>query len=70
MLSKFCEKLGEFPMDCPLRDSLLHVHYKGMLLNAEKTVFYDTKVDNNGQPLEFRSGEGLVSQFLCPKSKS
>ncbi|CAA2991964.1 peptidyl-prolyl cis-trans isomerase PASTICCINO1 [Olea europaea subsp. europaea] len=53
---------GEFPMDCPLRDSLLHVHYKGMLLNAEKTVFYDTKVDNNGQPLEFRSGEGLVPE--------
>ncbi|KAK6120312.1 hypothetical protein DH2020_046003 [Rehmannia glutinosa] len=53
---------GEFPMDCPLQDSLLHVHYKGMLLNEEKTVFYDTRVDNNGQPLEFRSGEGLVPE--------
>ncbi|KAL0375274.1 UNVERIFIED_CONTAM: Peptidyl-prolyl cis-trans isomerase PASTICCINO1 [Sesamum radiatum] len=53
---------GEFPMDCPLHDSLLHVHYKGMLLNEEKTVFYDTRVDNNGQPLEFRSGEGLVPE--------
>lgn len=50
-------------MDCPLQDSLLHVHYKGMLLNEEKTVFYDTKFDNNGQPLEFSSGEGLVSQL-------
>lgn len=50
-------------MDCPLQDSLLHVHYKGMLLNEEKTVFYDTRIHNNGQPLEFRSGEGLVSQF-------
>ncbi|KAI3474153.1 hypothetical protein Pfo_028941 [Paulownia fortunei] len=53
---------GEFPMDCPLHDSLLHVHYKGMLLNEENTVFYDTRVDNNGQPLEFRSGEGLVPE--------
>ncbi|KAL3839469.1 hypothetical protein ACJIZ3_024060 [Penstemon smallii] len=53
---------GEFPMDCPLLDSLLHVHYKGMLLNEENTVFYDTRVDNNGQPLEFRSGEGLVPE--------
>ncbi|XP_042451820.1 peptidyl-prolyl cis-trans isomerase PASTICCINO1-like, partial [Zingiber officinale] len=50
---------GEFPMDCPLHDSLLRVHYKGMLLDEEKTVFYDTKVDNYGQPLEFKSGEGL-----------
>ncbi|KAL8039289.1 hypothetical protein ABFX02_10G025700 [Erythranthe guttata] len=53
---------GEFPMDCPLQDSLLHVHYKGMLLNEEKTVFYDTRADDNGQPLEFRSGEGLVPE--------
>lgn len=53
---------GEFPMDCPLHDSLLHVHYKGMLLNEEKKVFYDTRVDNDGQPLEFSSGEGLVPE--------
>ncbi|KAM7464011.1 hypothetical protein LguiA_032132 [Lonicera macranthoides] len=53
---------GEFPMDCPLHDSQLRVHYKGMLLNEEKTVFYDTKVDNDGQPLEFSSGEGLVPE--------
>lgn len=52
-------------MDCPLHDSLLKVHYRGMLLNEEKTVFYDTKVDNNGEPLEFSSGEGLVSLFTC-----
>ncbi|XP_016491520.2 peptidyl-prolyl cis-trans isomerase PASTICCINO1-like isoform X1 [Nicotiana tabacum] len=53
---------GEFPMDCPLQDSLLRVHYKGLLLNEEKTVFFDTKFNNNGQPLEFSSGEGLVPQ--------
>ncbi|KAH6762035.1 FKBP-type peptidyl-prolyl cis-trans isomerase family protein [Perilla frutescens var. hirtella] len=53
---------GEFPMDCPLHDSLLRVHYKGMLLNEEKTVFCDTRIDNSGQPLEFRSGEGLVPE--------
>ncbi|KAJ4833555.1 hypothetical protein Tsubulata_022486 [Turnera subulata] len=53
---------GEFPMDCPLHDSLLRVHYKGMLLNEEKRVFIDTRVDNDGQPLEFSSGEGLVPE--------
>ncbi|GMI96467.1 PASTICCINO 1 [Hibiscus trionum] len=52
----------EFPMDCPLHDSLLRVHYKGMLLNKEKTVFYDTRVDNQGTPLEFNSGEGMVPE--------
>lgn len=51
-------------MDCPLHDSLLRVHYKGMVLNGEKRVFYDTRVDNDGQPLEFGSGEGLVSSQL------
>lgn len=53
---------GEFPMDCPLQDSRLRVHYKGMLMDEEKTVFYDTRVDNHGQPLEFSSGEGLVPE--------
>jgi hypothetical protein len=33
-----------------------------MLLNEEKTVFYDSKIDNNDQPLEFSSGEGLVPE--------
>lgn len=53
---------GEFPMDCPLQDSLLRVHCKGMLLNEEKTVVIDTRIDNDGQPLEFSSGEGLVPE--------
>ncbi|CAN8254607.1 unnamed protein product [Cochlearia groenlandica] len=53
---------GEFPMDCPLQDSRLSVHYKGMLLNEEKTVFYDSRIDNSDQPLDFSSGEGLVPE--------
>ncbi|XP_006650115.1 peptidyl-prolyl cis-trans isomerase PASTICCINO1 [Oryza brachyantha] len=53
---------GEFPMDCPLHDSLLRVHYKGMLLDETKSIFYDTRVDNHGEPLEFCSGEGLVPE--------
>ncbi|KAF5750891.1 peptidyl-prolyl cis-trans isomerase PASTICCINO1 [Tripterygium wilfordii] len=53
---------GEFPMDCPLHDSLLRAHYKGMILDEGKRVFYDTRVDNGGQPLEFSSGEGLVPE--------
>ncbi|GAB4837821.1 G1/S-specific cyclin pas1 [Ancistrocladus abbreviatus] len=59
---RICDGRGEFPMDCPLHDSQLRVHYKGMLLDEKKTVFYDTRVDNDGQPLEFSSGEGLVPE--------
>eukprot|EP01018_Ginkgo_biloba_P033395 Gb_29099 [translate_table: standard] len=55
---------GEFPMDCPLQDSLLRVHYKGMLPDEGGKVFYDTRIDRNGQPVEFGSGEGLVPEGL------
>jgi hypothetical protein len=48
-------------MDCPLHDSLLTVHYKGTLRDEPNSVFYDTRVDNDGEPLEFYSGEGMVS---------
>ena len=49
-------------MDCPFQESLVQVHYKGMLLNKEKTAFYDARVDNHGEPLEFSSGKGMKSQ--------
>ncbi|GLJ21531.1 hypothetical protein SUGI_0398520 [Cryptomeria japonica] len=55
---------GEFPMDCPLQDSLLYIHYKGMLPDEGGKVFYDTHVNGNGEPLEFRSGEGMVPEGL------
>ncbi|PWZ57196.1 hypothetical protein Zm00014a_017530 [Zea mays] len=55
---------GEFPMDCPLHDSLLRVHYKGILLDEPKSVFYDTRADNDGEPLEFCSGEGLILHMI------
>ncbi|ONK59320.1 uncharacterized protein A4U43_C08F5230 [Asparagus officinalis] len=35
-----------------------------MLLDEEEIIFYDTKVDNHGEPLEFSSGEGLVKATL------
>lgn len=59
---RICDGQGEFPMDCPLQDSQLRIHYKGRLLDDKKTVFYDTRIDNDGQPLEFCSGEGLVPE--------
>uniref|UniRef100_A0A251VH36 peptidylprolyl isomerase n=1 Tax=Helianthus annuus TaxID=4232 RepID=A0A251VH36_HELAN len=54
---------GEFTIDFPLQDCRLRVHYKGMLNNEENRVFfYDTRVNNHGQPLEFSLGEGLVPE--------
>lgn len=58
---------GEFPVDCPLHDSTLRIHYKGMLPSEKDTVFYDTRRDNaGGDPLEFKSGEGMVCLFHIP----
>ncbi|CAM6085286.1 unnamed protein product [Calypogeia fissa] len=56
---------GEFPVDCPLQDSTLRIHYKGMLPSEQDKVFYDTRRDNaDGEPLEFSSGEGMVPEGL------
>uniref|UniRef100_A0A7N0RI47 Uncharacterized protein n=1 Tax=Kalanchoe fedtschenkoi TaxID=63787 RepID=A0A7N0RI47_KALFE len=52
-------------MDCPL-----HIRYRGMLLNEEKAVFYNTKINNHGQPLEFSSGEGLLSSAAYHENMS
>ncbi|CAM6034964.1 unnamed protein product [Sphagnum compactum] len=55
---------GEFPIDCPLQDSVMCIHYKGMLLEGGK-IFYNTRTDNpGGEPLEFASGEGAVPEGL------
>ncbi|XP_024532699.1 peptidyl-prolyl cis-trans isomerase PASTICCINO1 [Selaginella moellendorffii] len=57
--------VGEFPMDCPLQDSTLRIHYKGMLPNEGGKVFVDTRNDNEGgEPLVFATGEGLVPEGL------
>jgi hypothetical protein len=54
---------GEFPIDCPLQDSVMCIHYKGMLLEGGK-IFYNTRTDNpGGEPLEFASGEGAVRGY-------
>lgn len=56
---------GEFPIDCPLQDSLLRIHYKGFLPENGGLVFYDSRKDNvGGEPITFGSGEGLVPEGL------
>uniref|UniRef100_A0A0D9VUC3 peptidylprolyl isomerase n=1 Tax=Leersia perrieri TaxID=77586 RepID=A0A0D9VUC3_9ORYZ len=54
----------------PQLEGLEEVHFEvelvqfvqGMLLDESKSIFYDTRVDNHGEPLEFCSGEGLVPE--------
>lgn len=56
---------GEFPMDCPLQDSTLRIHYKGYLSGSDGVVFYDSRRDNDdGEPVIFGSDEGLVPEGL------
>jgi hypothetical protein len=56
---------GEFPVDCPLQDSVMRVHYKASLPDEGGRVFLDTK-ENGGEPIEFASGEGVVSGPVLP----
>ena len=42
--------LGEFPVDCPLQDSAMRVHYKAMLPDDGDRIFIDTR-SNGGSPL-------------------
>lgn len=52
---------GEFPVDCPLEDCVVRVHYKGSLPEEGGRVFVDTRKENAGTPVEVGTGEGLVS---------
>eukprot|EP00246_Nothoceros_aenigmaticus_P002994 TRINITY_DN13922_c0_g2_i1.p1 TRINITY_DN13922_c0_g2~~TRINITY_DN13922_c0_g2_i1.p1 ORF type:complete len:199 (-),score=43.41 TRINITY_DN13922_c0_g2_i1:53-619(-) len=54
---------GDFPMDCPLEDSILKIHYKGLLPADCERIFIDTR-ENEGEPFQFSSGEGLVPEGL------
>ncbi|BBN20032.1 FK506-binding protein 4/5 [Marchantia polymorpha subsp. ruderalis] len=53
---------GEFPVDCPLQDSILRIHWRGKLPREGGRVFYDTRAE--GRPFEFRSGEGMLPEGL------
>ena len=55
---------GEFPVDCPLQDSVMRVHYKAMLPDDGGRIFIDTR-SNGGEPVEFASGEGAVRSRVC-----
>ncbi|KAK1283581.1 Protein FIZZY-RELATED 2 [Acorus calamus] len=37
---------------------------RGIVDGKDKTVFYETRVDNNGEALEFSSGEGLENKLF------
>jgi hypothetical protein len=55
---------GEFPVDCPLQDSVLRVHYKTLLPDDGGRIVFDTR-SNGGEPIEFASGEGVVRGRVC-----
>ncbi|KAL3678473.1 hypothetical protein R1sor_021429 [Riccia sorocarpa] len=54
--------IGEFPVDCPIQDSTLRIHWRGKLPKEGGRIFHDTRTD--GQPYEFKSGEGMLPEGL------
>eukprot|EP00850_Spirogloea_muscicola_P013212 SM000088S23753 [mRNA] locus=s88:483697:489033:+ [translate_table: standard] len=55
---------GEFPVDCPLEDSTVLLHYKGTLPDDDGRTFLDTRKTGSGDPLEIGTGEGLLPEGL------
>ncbi|KAK9805627.1 hypothetical protein WJX72_008874 [[Myrmecia] bisecta] len=56
--------VGEFPIDCPIEDSRVRVHYRGYLTATGET-FIDTRgADGNSAPVEFDTGMGSQPEAL------
>ena len=49
---------GEFPVDCPLQDCVVHFHVRGSLPEKDGQVFMDSRKD--GAPVTVGTGEGMV----------
>ncbi|CAI7786860.1 unnamed protein product [Closterium sp. NIES-54] len=55
---------GDFPMDCPLQDCVVHVHMRGTLPDQGGSEFMDTRKGEEGEgkgagePLQIGTGEG------------
>jgi len=56
---------GEFPVDCPLEDCVVRVHYRGSL-PEEGGACLLTREGERGAPVEVGTGEGLVSSKWGP----
>ncbi|CAI7895936.1 unnamed protein product [Closterium sp. NIES-53] len=60
---------GDFPMDCPLQDCVVHVHMRGTLPDQGGSEFMDTRKggegEGEGEPLQIGTGEGRGgSEFM------
>ncbi len=54
---------GEFPMDCPLEDNRVCIHYTACMVSTGQIVV-DTRQTPPGQPLEFDTGMGAACEAL------
>lgn len=50
---------GEFPMDCPMEDCQVKIHYKVKKQNNGKDWMYNSKNESN-EPLEIELGRYLL----------
>eukprot|EP00958_Prasinococcus_capsulatus_P017981 scaffold2065_cov359-Prasinococcus_capsulatus_cf.AAC.12 len=59
---RYLEGEGEFPVDCPIEDTTVRAHWVGRLTDG--TVFQDTRMEGNGEPREWSTGQGLQPEGL------
>lgn len=55
---------GEFPMDCPLEDNRVQVHYTARLASTGQTVLDTRGPSGAGTPVEFDTGMGSICEAL------
>ncbi|BDA50340.1 probable peptidyl-prolyl cis-trans isomerase FKBP5 [Coccomyxa sp. Obi] len=58
------EGTGEFPVDCPLEDCAVRVHYKASLVDGGKVVHNTRGPEGNAPPLEFNTGMDEVPEAV------
>lgn len=55
---------GEFPMDCPLEDNRVSIHFVARLMASGQAVLDTRGPSGSGPPVEFDTGMGSVCEAL------
>ncbi|CAK0786960.1 hypothetical protein CVIRNUC_010174 [Coccomyxa viridis] len=58
------EGVGEFPVDCPLEDCAVRVHYSACLAGSSEVIFTTRGPDGSAAPVEFNTGMDEVPEAI------
>ncbi|KAL3145165.1 hypothetical protein ABBQ38_001764 [Trebouxia sp. C0009 RCD-2024] len=58
------EGTGQFPMDCPIQDSKVRIHYRGYLADTGQEFINTRDPDEDREPYEFDTGMGVLPEAI------